>query len=432
MKRLPKIAIGVVALGVIGFAATYAWDRRPMAYQPPAMGADAASQADAIERGRYVAVAGDCAACHTDPATHQAFAGGYALQTPFGEILASNITSDRETGIGEWSEREFVTAVREGRGRHGENLYPAMPYNAYVHVSDADMHDLWLYMRSVAPVVNPVESNRLPFPFRIRALMSGWNLLFFRRSVIEPVSSQSAEWNRGRYLVDGLGHCASCHTAKNALGGDVADYLTGGALAGWFAPDITSDAHTGLGSWSKDEVVEYLKHGGNRFTVASGPMAEAVENSTQHLSDADLGAIATYLKTIVSAEPAPSGSATADKAALAEGARLYQINCEACHNRDGSGEPGMIPAIVGNPAIVQRDPASVLRSILIGNRGVATETRHTAAGMPSFDWKLDDAQIASIATYLRQRDGNRGSAVSAQDVAQARKAMGARKPTSEP
>jgi mono/diheme cytochrome c family protein len=427
MRRFIKVLMGLVVLGIVAFAAVYAWDHRAHPYNPPASGTDAVSTQAAIERGRYVAIAGDCAACHTNPATHVTFAGGYALQTPFGEILASNITSDRETGIGDWSEAEFVRAVREGKGRHGENLYPAMPYNAYVNVSDADMHDLWAYMRTVAPVENAVDSNQLPFPFRIRALMAVWNLLFFRHPSQEPVSSQSAAWNRGRYLVDGLGHCASCHTAKNALGGDVADYLGGGPMAGWFAADITSDPHMGLGKWSTDDVVEYLKHGGNRLTVASGPMAEAVENSTQHMSDDDLQAIATYLKSVPASSDAPKTGARPTAEVMALGEHLYQANCEACHNRNGSGEAGMIPAIVGNTAMLQRDPATVLHSILVGNRGVATDTRPTGAGMPSFDWKLDDAQVAAIATYVRNRDGNEASAVTADDVAKARKALHARK-----
>lgn len=428
MKRILKIAGGLVVLGVAGFAAVYAWDHRPMAYNPPATPGDSASLSAAVERGRYVAVLGDCAACHTNPATHEAFAGGYTLQTPFGELLASNITSDRQTGIGEWSEAEFVRAVREGKGRHGENLYPAMPYNAYVNVSDADMHDLWLYMRTVAPVENAVESNRLPFPFRIRALMAGWNLLFFSRSTVHDVPGKSAEWNRGHYLVDGLGHCASCHTAKNALGGDVSAYLTGGPMAGWFAPDITGDTATGVGSWSTEELGEYLKHGSNRFTIASGPMAEAVENSTQHMTDADVSAIAVYLKSLPgSTAPIAEPVAPSDPR-MTQGKQLYTVNCEACHNGNGSGEPGMIPAVVGNPAMLQRDPATVLRSILVGNKGVATSTRPTAAGMPAFDWKLDDEQVAAIATYIRNRDGNRATPVSPTDVANARRTLGARQP----
>ena len=248
------------------------------------VGAPAGKQAEApaapgrdtaIARGRYIAEAGDCVACHTVPHSGQPFAGGLALATPFGKLVASNITQDARTGIGGWTEEEFTRAVRLGKGKHGQNLYSAMPYPAYNKVSDADMHDLWLYMQTIKPVDKPVESNQLPFPFNIRTLMWGWNLLFFDKKPFQPDSKQSTEWNRGAYLVEGLAHCAACHTAKNFLGGDSSKKLQGGTLQGWFAPEITGDRQHGLGAWSLDDTVAYLKTGANSFTVASGPMAEA-------------------------------------------------------------------------------------------------------------------------------------------------------------
>jgi mono/diheme cytochrome c family protein len=261
--------------------------------------APATNEDPAVTRGRYVAIAGDCAACHTDPAHGKPFAGGYALETPFGKLLASNITSDKTTGIGGWTEAQFTRAVREGKGREGENLYPAMPYNAYVKVTDQDMHDLWAYMQTVPAVDNKVVSNQLPFPFNIRLMMMGWNLMFFDKTPFVPVASDSAQINRGAYLVQGLGHCAACHTEKNFLGGDKSGaFLQGGDLAGWHAPEITGNPYVGIGGWTPQEIVQYLKTGSNHIAVASGPMAEAVTNSTQHMTDDDLLAIAGYLKSL--------------------------------------------------------------------------------------------------------------------------------------
>jgi Cytochrome c. len=199
--------------------------------QPPT-----AADSAAIERGRYVAIASDCTACHTMPESKLPLAGGYSISTPFGGIYASNITPDSETGIGSWTERDFFRAVRHGKGKEGEHLYPAMPYNAYVKLTDQDMHDLWMYLRSVKPIHYQVPETNLGFPYNIRLAMMGWNLLFFRNAGFQPDSSKSAEWNRGAYLVEGPEHCAACHTAKNLIGGDSSDYLQGGNLGEWHAP----------------------------------------------------------------------------------------------------------------------------------------------------------------------------------------------------
>ncbi len=280
-----------------------------------------AADADAIGRGKYVAIAGDCVACHTAPGSKDAFSGGYSISTPFGGIIASNITPDADTGIGNWTERQFFNAVRHGKGADGQNLYPAMPYNDYVKVSDKDMHDLWMYMRSVKPVNNKVPETNLPFPYNIRLAMMGWNLLFFKNEGFKPDLSKSADYNRGAYLVQGLEHCAACHTPKNIIGGDTSAYLQGSNLGEWYAPEITSNTYTGVGNWSEDQVVQYLKMGSNHVAVASGPMAEAVTNSTQHLTDADLHAIASYIK----AQP---GSNNQKPAALALDNAQMKMRCQ--------------------------------------------------------------------------------------------------------
>jgi mono/diheme cytochrome c family protein len=263
-------------------------------------GAAAAAQStqsfDRIERGRYLAVLSDCAACHTAPGG-KPFAGGLVLQTPFGNLITPNITSDRETGIGDWTDAEFVAALHDGRGHDGKRLYPAMPYPAYTKLSDDDVLAMRAYFKTVAPVSNKVVSNQLPFPLNIREAMVFWNWLNFTPGRYEFKSGKSAEWNRGAYIVEGAGHCGTCHTPKTALGADKSDTpLAGAALQGWFAPNITTDAHKGIGGWSKDDLVQYLKSGTNRWTLASGPMAEAVSHSTSQMTDADVAAISTYMK----------------------------------------------------------------------------------------------------------------------------------------
>lgn len=379
--------------------------------------------AAAIARGRYIAEAGDCVACHSAPRKGQPFAGGLALETPFGKLVASNITPDVKTGIGGWSEQEFIRAVRQGKGKHGQNLYPAMPYNAYVKVNDADMHDLWLYMQTVKPVVNHVESNQLPFPFNIRTLMWGWNLLFFDGKPFQPDRSESVEWNRGAYLVQGLAHCAACHTGKNFLGGDSSKRLQGGTLQGWYAPEITGDPLHGVGAWPVEEIVAYLKTGANTLTVASGPMAEAVENSTQHMNSADLRAIALYLKSLPGSQGARPAPLPASDQRMLLGAKVYDINCAACHAANGKGIGGMVTALAGNGALQAPVDTNLVNAILRGTRGAITHANPTGAAMPSFAWKLSDVQVAAAASYIRNSWGNAAAPTSDAAVAKARKAL---------
>ncbi|WP_345831491.1 cytochrome c [Erwinia sp. HDF1-3R] len=383
--------------------------------QPPA-----ASDAEAVMRGKYIAIAGDCVACHTAPGSKAPFSGGYAISTPFGGIFASNITPDNEYGIGSWTERDFYRAVRHGKGKHGENLYPAMPYNAYVKVSDADMHDLWMYMRSVKPVHYKAPETNLPFPYNIRLAMMGWNLLFFENKGFTPDASKSAEWNRGAYLVQGLEHCAACHTPKNIIGGDTSAYLQGSNLSEWYAPEITSNTYTGIGNWSEDQVVDYLKLGSNHVAVASGPMAEAVTNSTQHLSDKDLHAIATYIKSQPGSDRKKPAPLAADSAQMKMGADVYSVNCTACHNSNGKGIPNLAASLANNPAIMGPDGSSLITTVLQGGRGAVTAGNPTSGAMPSFAWKLSDEQVAAVTTYIRNAWGNAAPAIDAKEVADKR------------
>ena len=413
---------GIIAAGLLwqngDTAADEVADNQILTSQPPA-----AADAAAVARGKYLAIAGDCVACHTAPGSKDAFAGGYSISTPFGGIFASNITPDKETGIGSWTERDFYRAVRHGKGKEGEHLYPAMPYNAYVKVSDRDMHDLWMYMRSVKPVHYKVPETNLGFPYNIRLAMMGWNLLFFRNSGFETDPNSSAEFNRGAYLVEGLEHCGACHTPKNLLGGDTGDYLQGSNLSEWHAPDITSNRYVGIGRWSKEQIVDYLKLGSNHVAVASGPMAEAVTNSTQHLNDADLRAIATYLKAQPASGTQPPQPQDRDGALMKTGENVYSANCSACHNSDGKGIPNLAASLANNPGLLADDASSIITTVLQGGRGAVTQGNPTSGAMPSFAWKLTDEQIAAVSTYIRNSWGNAATPVKAEEVAGKRRLL---------
>jgi len=364
-----------------------------------------------VQRGRSLTDAGDCMPCHTIPGGTP-FAGGRAIQTPFGTMLSPNLTPDNETGIGAWSDDQFVRAVTKGLGPGGEHLYPAMPYTYYTRVTEGDLLAIRAYLKTLDPVHNRVQTDQLPFPFSIRQSLYAWNALFYRGGAFRPDPQQSPEWNRGAYLVQGLGHCAACHTAKDWLGGDeTSRALQGGVIQGWFAPNLTGDARAGLGGWSIDDVAEYLATGHNRFAAASGPMAEVVAYSTSKLTDADRRAIALYLKGLPGNPQNP-----APVADLPAGSDLYVDNCSACHNRDGSGMPKMFPALAHGPFVQSADPTSLIRVVLLGQRSVATAGAPTAPAMPAFGWKFNDSEVAAVLTYIRNTWGNAAAPVSASDV----------------
>jgi mono/diheme cytochrome c family protein len=373
-----------------------------------------------IERGRYLAVLSDCASCHTVPGSNQPFAGGRAIETPFGNIVAPNITPDLETGIGSWSDDAFDAALRSGLRRNGSRLYPAMPYTAYTKMSRDDVLAIRAYLNTLTPVRNAVVANTLPFPFNIRTSMRVWNALYFNQGDYKPDTQKSAEWNRGAFLVDGPAHCGACHTPKTLLGGDKADrYLRGGFLQGWSAPDITGDIRVGVGAWSAEDLVAYLKSGHNRVSAATGPMAEVVSLSTEHMTDRDLNAIATYLKSLPGKQDRPQPLAKEDPAMVA-GAAIYRDQCSACHAIDGKGVAGLFPSIADSSMVKSDDPTTSIRIVLRGARSVGTQAQPTAAGMPSYGRQLDDAQIGAVLTYMRNGWGAAAAPVGAADVARVR------------
>lgn len=403
--RLTIFAGAAIALGVV--ASAKAGDSDPQEFSQ-------------IERGRYLAVLSDCASCHTVPGSNKPFAGGRPIETPFGNILAPNITPDPETGIGSWSDDAFDAAVRKGLRRNGSRLYPAMPYTAYTKMSRDDVLAIRAYLDTVTPVRNAVVANTLPFPFNIRTSLRVWNALYFKQGNYEPDTRKSAEWNRGAFLVDGPAHCGACHTPKTFLGGDKTDqYLRGGFLQGWSAPDITNDARVGVGSWSAEDLVAYLKSGHNRVSAATGPMAEVVSLSTEHMTDPDLKAIATYLKSL-SGEQSHPQSVSNDNPAMVSGSAVYRDQCSACHGIDGKGVPALFPSIADSSMVKSDDPTTSIRIVLRGARSVGTQAQPTAPGMPSYGRQLDDAQIAAVLTYMRNNWGAAAAPVAAADVARVR------------
>jgi mono/diheme cytochrome c family protein len=376
-----------------------------------------------IARGRYLAVLSDCAACHTRPGG-EPFAGGLALPTPFGTLVTPNITPDPETGIGAMTDAEFMAALHDGRGQNGKRLYPAMPYPAYTKMSDDDVLAIRAYLATVTPVSNKVISNQLPFPFNIRLSMVVWNAINFTPGRYRPDPAKPEPFNRGGYIVEGAEHCGTCHTPKTFLGGDKNDQARAGAtLQGWFAPDITNDSRKGIGRWSKDDLVQYLKTGANNWTLASGPMADAVTHSTSKITDEDIAAIAAYLKDRPGGStpnPAPVAS-SAD--AMRAGAAVYRDSCAACHRDAGTGEPQLFPRLAGSALVQSDDPTTLVRLVLQGNRAGATPGAPTGPAMPAFGWRFTDAEAAAVLTYIRNSWGNAAAAVTSGDVASQRTSL---------
>jgi len=367
----------------------------------PALASNDGQTFTQIERGRYLTGAADCAACHDDPNGNGPFGGGRPIQTPFGEVVAPNITPDPDTGIGRWSDAQFDAALRNGKKPDGKRLYPAMPYLYYAKMSHADVLAIRAYLNTLQAIRHNVVSDQLPFPFNIRSSMAVWDALYFTRGEFKPNASKSGEWNRGAYLVQGPGHCAACHTPRNFLGGDkTGQELQGYSIQGWFAPNITNDGSSGLAAWSVADIVEYLKNGHNRIAAASGPMGEEVVRSSSHLNVADLEAIATYLKD----QPGQSAKGTAlpatDQQMLA-GAAIYSDLCASCHKSDGSGVPYLIPNLSASTSVAASDPETLLRVILEGAQSVATPEEPTAAAMPAFGWQLTDPEVAAVTTFIR-------------------------------
>ncbi len=375
-----------------------------------------AASAQTIAEGKYLTAAGDCVACHTAPGGAP-FAGGKVINTPFGKLLGPNITPDHATGIGGWTDDQFVAALKYGISHNGR-LYPGMPYIYFNEVPRADILKIRAYLATVPAVNHQVVADQLPFPFDLRVLMRGWNLLYFpEHGTYRPDPAQSADWNRGAYLVQGLGHCAACHTPKNSFGGDrTAHEFEGYIVDGANAPALVNSRADGLGAWSTDDIATYLKTGHNQYADASGPMASVITNSTSQLTAADDHDIALYIKSLPSTAAPPPAPLAATTPAMIAGAHIYADECAACHQSTGAGEPGLIPALAASPVVNATQPVTLMHIVLHGAHSVATDAAPTAGAMPGFQNLMTNDQIADVLTYIRNSWGNAAPAVSGDDV----------------
>src|ERR1700743_2198771 len=374
---------------------------------------------ETVEHGKALVEAGDCASCHTaDPA--KPFAGGKRIDTPFGAIYSPNLTPDKNSGIGLWSDQDFRRALREGIAPNGSRYYPAFPYPYFTKLTRDDIQAIRAYLATLQPVQNSAPPPALRFPLNFRVVMRGWDWLFFKPGILQPDQQKSTEWNRGRYLVEGPGHCGACHTPKNVFGADrLSRPFSGGLVGDPFAPRLDEAPRSGLKSWSEDDVVEYLQRGRNGRSHAGGLMAEVVTNSTSLMRDSDVRAIAVFLKDLPPGEREPN-VLPPPEAQMADGQKVYRGACIACHEVDGSGAPRIYPPLPGNANLQSAIAASTLRIILQGAQTLTTPRAPNPGSMPAYAAKLSDQQIADVATYIRNSWGNSASAVTAAQVAKAR------------
>jgi mono/diheme cytochrome c family protein len=380
--------------------------------------ARAQSPAETVARGKALTDAADCASCHTADRA-KPFAGGKRIDTPFGGIYSPNLTPDRDTGLGAWSDDEFYRALHDGVARDGSRYYPAFPYPNFTKMTRDDVLAIRAYLATLTPFRNTRPPPDLRWPLDYRVVMRGWNLLFFRRGEFERNAGKSDEWNRGAYLVEGVAHCGGCHTPKNIFGADKrGQSYAGGLVQGWFAPRLDNSARSGLKSWSVDDIVEYLQSGRNGRSHAGKLMAEVVVNSTSKMSDADVRAIAVYLKDLPAGSPEPV-VAPPPQADMKAGEAIYAHACIACHEADGTGAPRIYPPLPDNANLQSADPSSTLRILLDGAQTVTTPRAPNTGSMPAYA-KLSDREIADIANYIRNSWGNAAPLVTPDQVAKAR------------
>jgi mono/diheme cytochrome c family protein len=398
-----------------------------------ALQAHAEDEAQLIKQGEYLSRLGDCMACHTVSGKGD-YAGGLAIESNLGTIYSTNITPDKEHGIGNYSEQQFSDAVRKGVLPDGSRLYPAMPYPDYAKISDADMHALYVYfMKGVKPSSEQPPETDLSFPFSQRWGMRFWNWAFTSDKPFQPIGGASEEVNRGAYIVESLGHCGSCHTPRGlgmnekALDSGDDQFLAGGSLNSWDVPSLR-----GLPRWSEQEIVDYLQTGRNDKAAVGGEMKSVIEHSSSHMTDADLKAIASYLKFLggnpalqaydVKKQQATEAKLTAAKG-LSEGERLYIDNCGACHFVTGKGAPGIFPELDQATIVNAKDPTGLIHTILAGAQQPSTEKAPSTLAMPGFAKRLDDDQVAKLATFIRQGWSNSAPAVTKDQVAEVRKTL---------
>ncbi|MDL2398416.1 cytochrome c [Rhizobium mayense] len=407
----PRFSLGIFVT-VLALATPHALQAQEAGAKPdPAL----------IAKGEYLARAGDCIACHTAP-EGAIFAGGRAMPTPFGVIYTSNITPDATTGIGKWTAEDFYQTMHRGRFPDGGLLYPAMPFASYTKVTREDSDAIYAYLRSVPAVAQQNRPHDLSFPYNNRSLILGWRTLFFTEGEFKQDHDKSAEWNRGAYLVEGLGHCGMCHTPINALGGNSESQAFQGGLIpmqNWYAPSLTSNKEAGLGEWSIEDISDLLQKGVSKRGVVYGPMADVVYNSLQYLNDADTRAMAVYLKSIATDSPrAPVSNISSSESSLllSLGKTVYDSQCAVCHGTKGEGKPPHYPPLAGNQSIQMESAVNPIRMVLNGGYPPGTAGNPMPYGMPPFAVSLSDDQVAAVVSYIRSTWGNRGTAVTAADA----------------
>ena len=422
MKRTVAAVAAVAATAALAVAALLL--SREQAHSPPQGATGEPSQ---IVRGEYLARVGDCYGCHTLRGG-QPYAGGLEMATSFGSLYTTDITPDLETGIGKWSSEDFWHALHDGKSRDGSFLYPAMPYTNYTKVTREDSDAMYAYFRSIKPVRQANRPQALRFPYNARELLLGWRALFFNAGEYQNDPKQSSEWNRGAYLVEGLGHCNACHSARNALGAVTGgDDISGGLILvqNWYAPALGSNRETGLGQWDVKEIVDLLRTGVSTRGAVFGPMSAVVRHSLQKTSLGDLTAMATYLKsraqTTEPPEPAQvEPTARQATAMISLGAKLYDRHCVDCHQADGKGVPRIYPPLANNQSILMQFPINPIRIVLNGGFPPSTEGNPRPYGMSPFYNELDDDEVAAVVTYIRGTWGNRAPPVSAAEVKKGR------------
>ncbi|MDP9895184.1 mono/diheme cytochrome c family protein [Variovorax boronicumulans] len=376
-----------------------------------------------VERGRYLALAGNCAGCHTTRGG-QPYAGGLPLETPFGTIYSSNLTSDTKAGIGGWSSAHFWRAMHNGRSKDGRLLYPAFPYPNFTKVTREDSDAIYAYLRTVAPAPAPNLAHRLRFPYDTQAALAVWRALSFKPEAFVANAGKPAEWNRGAYLVDGLGHCIACHGTRNSLGATETKLgLSGGLIAveNWYAPSLTDKRQAGVAGWPTADVVALLKTGTAPGGSVMGPMADVVFRSTQHLSEADLTAMAGYLKDLPDVpkpdEPARTSTPIRrDAGTMARGGKIYDQRCAYCHGDQGQGATGAYPPLAGNRAVNMSPPTNLIQVVSHGGFLPSTAGNPRPYGMPPFGQVLDAAEVAAVLTYIRGSWGNDSAPVTQLDT----------------
>jgi len=424
-----RTALVVLSALVVCIAVTALWvvwingrGEAPVRPRPASMpGADAAL----IARGAYLARAGNCIGCHTARGGAP-YAGGRPIETPFGDIYASNLTPDVGAGLGAWSADEFWRALHHGRARDGRLLYPAFPYPNYTRIDRADADALFAYLQSLPAVAQANRPHALGFPFGTQAALAVWRALYFRPSSHTDDPARSPAWNRGAYLVEGLGHCNACHSARNALGATAGPLdLQGGLIPvqNWYAPSLAAPHEAGVADWPAAEVVRLLKTGISSRGFVMGPMSEVVGSATQHLHDADLAAITDYLQAL---PPSPATRPPVDAVAARSerGAALYRDHCADCHGDRGQGVPDAYPALDGSRTVTMASTTNLVRIVLEGGFPPSTAGNPRPFGMPPFATVLSDADLAELLSHLRGAWGHRAAAVSALAVARARSGSG--------